>query len=109
MNRTVFRQVAVWALPMFAVGIVVGAYLPRASAQAQNQASSSALPPIFEEGAQLMGPLGPIEVHEVSGDWVRAKLLAGLAGSSNSEHWIHITTIPGTWSVDTASLKNKKK
>jgi hypothetical protein len=91
------------------VGIMVGAYLPHAAAQAQTQAQSSTLPPIFEEGAQLMGPLGPIEVHEVLGDWVRAKLSAGLAGSSNNEHWIHITTIPGTWSVDTAALKNKKK
>ena len=88
----------------FAAGAISSAYLPRVNAQSQYQA----LPPIFQEGARLLGPTGSVEIHEIMGDWIRVKSLSALA-HPGEELWIHAPALPGAWTIDTAAIQKDKQ
>ena len=96
-----------WTLALvaaaFAGGALFAEFMPRASAQAE----LAVLPPIFVEGARLLGPTGAVEVHEILGGWIRAKSLGPLA-KPGEELWMHVPCIPGTWLVDTRQVGPKK-
>jgi len=89
----------------FLCGTLSAQLLPRASAQVQPPV---VLPPIFEEGARLLGPTGVVEVHEVMGGWVRVKSLSALA-KPGEELWLHVPGLPGAWTVSTEPVVEEKK
>lgn len=57
------------------------------------------LPPIFEDGARLLTPLGKVEVLEVMAPWIRVKSLHRLAGN-DGDQWIFVPAVQGSWMVD---------
>ena len=87
----------------FAGGALFTEWMPRANAQTQ----TVALPPIFEEGARLIGPTGSIEIHEVAGGWIRVKSLSALA-KQGEELWMHVPSLSGAWAIDTQPVEEKK-
>ena len=103
------RQNPSWGITIaavgFAVGVLCAGFMPRPVAHAQ---STSLLPPIFGEGARLLSPTGPIEVHEVQGEWIRIKSLHPLA-KSDGEQWMYVPSISGTWLVDSRPVEKEKK
>ncbi|MBM3290397.1 MAG: hypothetical protein FJY92_09620 [Candidatus Hydrogenedentes bacterium] len=89
----------------FAGGALSAQLVPRANAQAQ---PAVLLPPIFEEGARLLGPTGVVELHEVMGGWVRVKSLSALA-KPGEELWMNVLALPGAWTVSTEPVAGEKK
>ncbi|NUM55028.1 MAG: hypothetical protein HUU46_15380 [Candidatus Hydrogenedentes bacterium] len=87
----------------FIAGAISAEYIPRASAQAQ----SVALPPIFDAGARLISPMGPVEVREIAGEWIRVKSLSALA-KPDEELWMHVPALSGAWTVDSSPVEEKK-
>lgn len=96
---------AIGILVAFAGGMAFSVFLPRANAQAQPAVT---LPPIFEEGARLLGPTGTVEVHEVMGGWIRVKSLSALA-RPGEELWMHVLALPGAWTISTEPVIEEKK
>lgn len=88
----------------FVAGMASANRTPGANAQAQ----TANLPPIFEEGARLIGPTGSVEVHEIMGEWIRVKSLSALA-VPGEELWMHVPALSGAWTVDTQPIDEKKK
>jgi hypothetical protein len=96
---------------MFVVLAVIagtaGVFSAQLVPQAHAQAPSAVLPPIFEEGARLIGPTGSVEVHEIMGGWIRVKSLSALA-KPGEELWMHVPALPGAWTVDTQPVEERK-
>ena len=88
----------------FAGGALSAGFIPRANAQAP----TVTLPPIFENGAKLIGPTGSVEIHEIEGGWIRVKSLSALA-KPNEELWMYVPGLPGAWTVDTEAMNAKPK
>jgi len=95
---------AAFGLMVFATGILFTEFTPRASAQAQ----PFVLPPIFEEGARLIGPTGLVEIHEVDGGWIRVKSLSALA-KQGEELWMYVPALSGAWTVDLKPVDTRKE
>lgn len=76
-------------------GGILGGFATRSVASAQGMA----LPPIFEPGARLLSPTGPIHIEEVMGEWIRVKSRHPSA-RGDGDQWIFVPGLPGTWLVD---------
>lgn len=94
----------VFGLMAFVAGMLFTGFTPRANAQAQ----TFVLPPIFEEGARLIGPTGAVEVHEVDGGWIRVKSLSALA-KPGEELWMYVPALSGAWTVDSKPIDERKE
>jgi len=79
----------------FLAGMAVAQFASNEAAQAQ----SASLPGIFEPGAQLLSPTGPITVQEVMGDWIRLRSRHPLA-KNDGDQWMYVPSLAGTWLVD---------
>ncbi len=91
------RQYRKMVIAAFMTGALVGATLVGVSVRPVAHADTSTLPGIFQVGAQLKSPLGPVEILEIQGEWICVKSLHALA-STNSEHeWMYVPSIAGTW------------
>jgi hypothetical protein len=95
--------IVAFSVLVFLGGLLFAEFAPRANAQAQ----SAILPPIFEEGARLIGPTGSVEIHEIMGGWVRVKSLSALA-RPGEELWMYVPSLAGAWTVDTQPVEEKK-
>ena len=89
---------------VFVAGALLSVLMPRVNAQAQ----PFGLPPIFEEGARLIGPTGAVEIHEVDGGWIRVKSLSALA-KQGEELWMYVPALSGAWTVDSKPIDTRKE
>ena len=96
--------VAAFGLMVFATGIMFTECTPRANAPAP----PFVLPPIFEEGARLIGPTGLVEIHEVDGGWIRVRSLSALA-KQGEELWMYVPALSGAWTVDLKPVDTRKE
>ena len=95
---------AAFGVLAFAAGMVFTEFTPRVNAQAQ----PFVLPPIFEEGARLIGPTGAVEIHEVDGGWIRVRSLSALA-KQGEELWMYVPALSGAWTVDSKPIDTRKE
>jgi len=63
-------------------------------------ADTTTLPVIFQVGAQLKSPIGPVEIREVQGEWIRVKSLHVLAEGDSEHQWLFVPSLAGTWIPD---------
>lgn len=85
------------AIAAFLVGALMGATLVGVSVRPVAHADTTILPEIFQVGAQLKSPLGPVEILEVQGGWIRVKNLHALAATDSQPEWMYVPSVPGTW------------
>lgn len=84
----------------FAGGLVAGTVLAGFGIRSVVHADTASLPAIFQVGAQLQSPIGPVEVREIQGEWVRIKSLHVLAEGDTEHQWMYVPAIAGTWIPD---------
>ncbi|MCC6694439.1 MAG: hypothetical protein IT365_02310 [Candidatus Hydrogenedentes bacterium] len=82
---------------LLAAGLLGGAMVTLAQPRTTVSAEQVFLPPIFQEGATLLSPIGRIEIKEIQGAWVRVKSLHPLAASDPDAQWMYVPAISGTW------------
>ncbi|MDZ4861296.1 MAG: hypothetical protein SGI88_20175 [Candidatus Hydrogenedentes bacterium] len=90
-----YRFPAAMIAAVLVAGAGVGGFATRGSVSAQGMV----LPPIFEPGARLLSPTGPVHVEEVMGEWIRVKSRHPLA-KADGDQWIFVPSLSGTWLVD---------
>jgi hypothetical protein len=92
-----FKEMRRWCAvaAVLAAALVVWTFT---SGQGPANAQTGELPPMFEAGARLGSPLGPLEVREVRGVWLRVKLL-GPGQARQPEHWVCVPAQSGGWYV----------
>ncbi|MCC6487660.1 MAG: hypothetical protein IT364_09185 [Candidatus Hydrogenedentes bacterium] len=82
---------------LLAAGLLGGAVVSLVQPWAAASAEQVLLPPIFQEGATLLSPVGRIEIKEIQGAWIRVKSLHPLAASDPDAQWMYVPAIQGTW------------
>ena len=82
---------------LLVVGLLGGAVVSLVQPRAAVSADQVFLPPIFEEGAILLSPIGRVEIKEIQGAWIRVKSLHPLAASDPDAQWMYVPAISGTW------------
>lgn len=84
----------------FLAGCILGSAVVGVSARSVVHADMSTLPAIFQVDAQLKSPIGPVEVQEIHGEWIRVKSLHVLAEGDTEHQWMYVPAVPGTWIPD---------
>lgn len=81
-------------------GCILGAVVTGVSVRTVAHADTATLPVIFQVGAQLKSPIGPVEIREVQGQWIRVKSLHVLAEGDSEHQWMYVPALAGTWIPD---------
>lgn len=97
-----------WVLISFIVMLFAGWQFTALTRVANAQAPSFVLPPIFEEGARLIGPTGLVEIHEVDGGWIRVKSLS-VQAKPEEELWMYVPALSGAWTVDLKPIDTRQE
>ena len=82
---------------LIAAGFLGGAAVTLLLPETTANADQVVLPPIFQEGATLLSPIGRVEIREIQGAWIRVKSLHPLAASDPDAQWLYVPAISGTW------------
>jgi hypothetical protein len=85
---------------VFVAGCLAGAAVAALALRPVAHADTTTLPVIFQVGAQLKSPIGPIEIREVQGGWIRVKSLHVLAAADSEHQWMFVPSLAGTWIPD---------
>lgn len=93
---TMYRLKSAW-FAAFAAGCIAGATLMGLSLRTVAHADTTSLPVIFQIGAQLNSPIGPLEIREIQGQWIRVKSLHVLAEGDSEHQWMYVPAMAGTW------------
>lgn len=93
----------------FVAGCLVGAAALGFALRPVAYADTTTLPVIFQVGAQLKSPMGPIEIREVQGEWIRVKSLHALAEGDSEHQWMFVPSLAGTWIPDDGSDDNDRR
>lgn len=84
----------------FAIGCFAGALAAGFALRPVAHADTTTLPVIFQVGAQLKSPIGPVEIREVQGEWIRVRSLHVLASGDSEHQWLFVPSLAGTWIPD---------
>ena len=90
-------------------GLVGGAAATGLSPSSVASAQSDALPAIFHAGADLLSPMGPVEVLEIQGQWIRIKSLHALVTNDSENQWLYVPAMAGTWIPGDSALAGQSR